>query len=52
MFKKWNKAEQLRRFLDEVEKKFTDMVELNDEKADWIKWARGKADETDPLLNG
>ena len=51
MAKKWQRTELVRSFLTELEKKLIKENALTDEKKDWIKWAKEKADTLDPLKN-
>ena len=46
----WEQAQRIRSFIDEVERKISDMEDhLKEKIAEWIKWARDKADWLDPL---
>lgn len=51
MAKKWQRTEIVRSFSIELEKKLIKENALTDEKKDWIKWAKEKADALDPLTN-
>jgi hypothetical protein len=47
----WNKAEQIRRFADHLERKIDDVSDVSKKEKllKWLKWARNKADWLDPL---
>lgn len=48
----WTKAQQVRAFVDEVERRAQvkdKSMELGTDLAEWIAWARGHADRLDPL---
>lgn len=47
---KWERATRLRAYVDAVEHAATLKGELTDELADWIDWARAKADWLDPMI--
>jgi len=50
---RWTKAAQLRSYITEVEKKAngSDLpTEERERLASWLRWARGHADRTDPLI--
>lgn len=51
MAKRWHKTELVRSFITKFEKKLIKENNLTDEKKDWIKWAKEKADVLDPLNN-
>jgi hypothetical protein len=49
----WNKAEQIRAFMNAYEKMLDERGEPIDpesKEGKWIGWARGKADQLDPLI--
>lgn len=45
----WEKAQCIPAFLDAFEEARKFKVEADDTTRDWIAWARGYADEIDPL---
>ena len=51
MAEQWHKTELVRNFIIELENKLINENTLTDEKKDWIKWAKEKADALDPLNN-
>ena len=48
----WDKAQSIRRFADNVEKKFTEIEneEVIEKLKNWLRWAREKADWLDPFV--
>ena len=46
----WQEAERLRQYIEAVERSATRNGKLNEELADWLSWARIKADCIDPLI--
>lgn len=47
---RWNKAKELRLYINQVEKEAIENDRLTDEVVSWLKWAREKADWFDPLI--
>lgn len=46
----WQEAERLRQYIEAVEQSAAQNGKLNEELADWLSWARIKADCIDPLI--
>lgn len=46
----WERAARLRAFADAKERQLRAAGELSADQADWLAWARGKADWLDPLV--
>jgi hypothetical protein len=49
MVRQWHKANLVRSFINEFEKKFIEENTLTQEKKNWIQWARDKAEALNPL---
>ena len=47
---KWERAGKLRAFADAKERQLRAAGELSADQADWLAWARAKADWLDPLV--
>jgi hypothetical protein len=47
---RWHKADDLRRYIDEVEKRAESAGHINEENQRWLEWARQKADWYDPFV--
>lgn len=47
----WKKANQLREYIDAVERHAIENGGLTPEKVTWLEWARAKADWIDPLIS-
>ena len=48
--KRWHKANRVRNFVNELERKLIKENALTDEKKNWIRWALDKADKFDPMI--
>ena len=49
--KQWYNTNQVKDFVNELERKLRDANALTDEKKNWIQWALNKAKKLDPLQN-
>lgn len=49
--KKWQEIERLRAFLEAVEQKIDRSDPLQEERVNWLEWAKGKVDWYDPTIN-
>jgi hypothetical protein len=50
MAEDWDKILKVKQFIDAYENYHIENKSLDDDKIEWIKWARSKADENNPLI--
>lgn len=48
---RWNKAKELREYIEAVKNQAVKSDFLNEEKREWIQWATNKANWMDPIVN-